>query len=111
MVHIRHQILDAKKRKPEAGAASVIYNAMLRKNRRNGIIGSAREVCNETCRLGDVSCLMLHPRVRGSARAVRAIRNTPVFQTETRVVADVLETVGEFLQVPKMGRMRKTRKM
>jgi hypothetical protein len=28
-------------------------------------------------------------RVRGSARAVRAVRNTRVFQTETRVVADV----------------------
>jgi hypothetical protein len=111
MVHIRHQILDAKERKPEAGVASVIYNAMLRKNRRHGIIAAAREVCNETCRLGDMSRLILRPRVRGSARAVRAVRNTRVFQTETRVVADVLETVGEFLQVPKMGRMRKTRKM
>jgi len=28
-------------------------------------------------------------RVRGSARAVRAVRNTRVFQMETRVVADV----------------------
>jgi len=28
------------------------------------------------------------PRVRGSVRAVRAVRNTLVFLTETRVVAD-----------------------
>ena len=32
--------------------------------------------------------LILRQRVRGSVRAVRAVRNTRVFQTETRVVAD-----------------------
>jgi len=36
----------------------------------------------------DPSRLILHQRVRGSVRAVRAIRNTRVFQTETGVVAD-----------------------
>jgi len=30
-----------------------------------------------------------HPRVRGPLRAVRAVRNTRVFLTETRVDADV----------------------
>jgi len=62
MVRIRHHIPEAKQRKPEAGAASVIYNA---------------------------TRLILRQRVRGSARAVRAVRNTRVFQTETRVVVDV----------------------
>jgi hypothetical protein len=33
--------------------------------------------------------VILRQRVRGSVRAVRAVRNTRVFQTETRVVADV----------------------
>lgn len=37
----------------------------------------------------DPSRLILRQMVRGSARAVRAIRNTRVFQTETRVIADV----------------------
>jgi hypothetical protein len=34
--------------------------------------------------------VILRQRVRGSVRAVRAVRNTRVFQTETRVVADVI---------------------
>jgi hypothetical protein len=37
----------------------------------------------------DPSLLILCQRVRGSARTVRAVQNTRVFQTETRVVADV----------------------
>jgi hypothetical protein len=57
--------------------------------KRHGIIAAAREVCNATHRLGDGSRLILGQMVRGSARAVRAVRNTWVFQTETRVVADV----------------------
>jgi len=46
-------------------------------------------LCNTTRRLGDGQHLILHQRVRGSVRAVRAVRNTRVFLTETRVVADV----------------------
>jgi len=46
------------------------------------------EVWNATRRLGDGSHLILRQRVGGSARAVRAVRNTRVFQTETTVVAD-----------------------
>jgi len=46
MVCICHHILDAEYRKPDAGAASVIYNAMHRKNRRHGTIAAARDVCN-----------------------------------------------------------------
>jgi hypothetical protein len=92
MVRICHYIPDAKKRKREAGAASVIYNAMRRKNKMHGIIAAARGVCNATRRLGHGSHLILRQRVRGSARAVRAVRNTRVFQTETRVVADARGT-------------------
>jgi len=88
MVRIPHHIPDAKERKPDAGAASKIYNVTSRKNKRHGMIAAAREVCNTTRRLGDGSRLILHQRVQGSARAVRAVRNTRVFQTETRDVAD-----------------------
>jgi len=96
MVHIRHHFPDVKKRKPDTGAASVIYKATRRRNKRHGIIAAAREVCTATRRLGDGSYLILRQRVRGSTRAVRAIRNTQVFQAETRVVADVGgEHVGE----------------
>ena len=52
-------------------------------------MAAAREVCNATRRLGDGSRLILRQRVRGSARTVRAVRTTPVFPTETSVVADV----------------------
>jgi hypothetical protein len=45
-------------------------------------------LCNATRRLGDGKRVLLRQRVRGSVRAVRAVRNTRVFQTETRVVAD-----------------------
>jgi hypothetical protein len=38
--------------------------------------------------LGDGKRVFLYQRVRGSVRAVRAIRNTQVFQTDTKVVAD-----------------------
>jgi len=43
---------------------------------------------NATRRLGDGQRVILRQRVRGSVRAVRAVRNTRVFLTETRVVAD-----------------------
>jgi hypothetical protein len=43
---------------------------------------------NATRRLGDRQSLILRQRVRGSVRAVRAVRNTRLIQTETRVVAD-----------------------
>jgi hypothetical protein len=45
-------------------------------------------LCNATRRLGDGKHVILHQRVRGSVRAVRAVRNTRVFLTETRVVVD-----------------------
>jgi hypothetical protein len=51
MVRICHHIPDAKYRKPDAGAASVKYNATRRKNKRHGIIAAAREVCNATGRV------------------------------------------------------------
>jgi hypothetical protein len=44
--------------------------------------------CNATRRLGDGKPVILRQRVRGSIRAVRAVRNTRVFQKETGVVAD-----------------------
>jgi hypothetical protein len=43
---------------------------------------------NATRHLGDGKRVILRQRVRGSVRAVRAVRNTRVFQTDTRVVAD-----------------------
>ena len=52
-------------------------------------------LCNVTRRLGDVKRVTLHQRVRGSIRAVRAVQNTRVFLTETRVVADVFAQTGE----------------
>ena len=88
MVRIRHHIPDAKYRKPDVGAASIICNAMHRKNQMHGIIAAARDVCNATRRLGDRWHLIPRQRVRGSARAVRAVRNTRVFQKDNRVVAD-----------------------
>jgi len=48
---------------------------------------------NATRRLGDWQLVILHQRVWGSVRAVRAVRNTRVFQTETRVLADEISTV------------------
>ena len=44
--------------------------------------------CNATRRMGDGKPVILCQRVRGSVRAVRAVRNTRVFQTDTRVDAD-----------------------
>ena len=45
-------------------------------------------LCNATRRLGDGKHVIVCQRVRGSVRAIRAIRNTRVFLMETRVVAD-----------------------
>jgi len=67
---------------------SVIHNATRLKNKRHGTIAAAREVCNTGRQLGDGSRLMLRQRVQGSVRAVRAVQNTDVFQTDTRLVAD-----------------------
>jgi len=52
---------------------------------------------NATHRLSDRQHLILRQRVRVSVRAVRAVRNTRLFQTETRVVADdVLKYIPEY---------------
>jgi hypothetical protein len=48
--------------------------------------------CNATRRLGDGKLVILRQRVRGSVKAVRGVRYTRVFQTETAVVADDLLT-------------------
>ena len=56
-------------------------------------MAAASEVCNATRCLGDGSHLIFRQRVRGSVRAVRAVQNTRVFQTETGVIAEV--TLGE----------------
>jgi hypothetical protein len=48
-------------------------------------------LCNAVCRLGDRQHVILRQRVRGSVRAVRAVRNTRVFPMEPRVVADVVD--------------------
>jgi len=45
-------------------------------------------LCNATHRLGDGKRVILLQMVRSSIRAVRAIRNTWVVPTETKVVAD-----------------------
>jgi hypothetical protein len=89
MVGICHHIGNTKERKPDAGAARVISNATCRTNRRHGILAATMEVFNATYRLGDGSRLILRHKVRGSVRAVRAVQNTQVLQTETGVVADV----------------------
>jgi hypothetical protein len=46
-------------------------------------------LCNATRRHADGKRVILRQRVRGSVRALRAVRNTPEFLTETRVVAGV----------------------
>jgi len=56
-------------------------------------------LCNATRRLGNGKHLILHQRVRGSIRAVRAVRNTRVFQTQTRVVADVTAANAEYFTI------------
>ena len=48
------------------------------------------KLCNATRHLGDGLRVILRQRVRGSVRAVRAVGNTQVFLTETRVVADAV---------------------
>jgi hypothetical protein len=72
----------------DSGAASLIYNATRRKHKTHGIIAAARVISNATRGLGDGSRLVLRQGVRGSPRAVRASRNTWVFQMDTRVVAN-----------------------
>jgi len=47
-------------------------------------------LCNAKRRPGDGKRVILRQRVRGSVRAVRAVQNTRLFLTETRLVADVL---------------------
>jgi len=95
IVRIRHQYPDAKYRKPYTGVARVIYNAERCENNTHGIIAARRDVWNATRRLHDVSHLILCQKVRGSAGAIKATRNTRLFQKETRVVADV----GEILDI------------
>jgi hypothetical protein len=70
--------------KHDNGVVSVIYNVMRRKNKRHGIIAGRREVCNATR-------LFLSQRVQGSVGAIRAVRITWVFLTESRYVADVIK--------------------
>jgi hypothetical protein len=93
MVRIRHHIPEAKLTKPDAGEANIIYNAMRRKNMRNGMIATAREVCNTTRRLGHRSRLILRQWVQDYVRAVRAVRNRRVFLTETSFVANVIPSL------------------
>jgi hypothetical protein len=88
MVCIHHNIRDAKQRKPDARAVSVMYNATCRHNKRHDIIAAAREGCHMAHYMGDGSRLILRQRVLGSVTASRAVRNTHVFMTETRFVAD-----------------------
>jgi hypothetical protein len=45
-------------------------------------------LCNVTCHLGAGKHVILCQRVRGSVKAVRAVLNTRVLQTDTTVVAD-----------------------
>jgi hypothetical protein len=51
MVWILHHIPDAKERKADAGAASLICNATRHENTEHGIISAARELCNATSRV------------------------------------------------------------
>ena len=53
-------------------------------------------LCNVTRRLGDRKPVILRQRVRGTIRAVRAVRNTRVSLTKTRVVADASGSNEEF---------------
>jgi len=57
-------------------------------------------LCNATRRLGDRKRVILCQRVRGSVRAVRAVQNTRVFQTETRFVADATDPSKCFQMLP-----------
>jgi len=62
------------------------------KNTRHGIKAAGREVCNATRCRGDGSHLFLSQRVRGLVRAVKVVRNTRLFLTETRFVADAINS-------------------
>jgi len=57
-------------------------------------------LCNETRLLGDGKRVILRQRVKGSVQAIRAVRNTRLVQTETRVVADVTAWLAD---CPKYG--------
>jgi len=83
--------------KPDAGAATIVYNTTCLENTRHGIIATGLDVCNANRHLGDGSRRILSQKERGSARAVRAVQNTPVFHTETRVVADVVPDASRYL--------------
>jgi len=54
-------------------------------------------LCNATSHLGDGKRVILHQRVPGSVRAIRAVRNTRVFLTETTVVADVRAHIRAYM--------------
>jgi hypothetical protein len=96
MVPICHNISDTKFRKPDVGVVSAIYIVMRHKNKRLVIIADPREVCNASCQLCDLLCRIPCQKVRRSVKAVRAVRNTCVFPTETRVVADGNSSILHF---------------
>ena len=94
MVRTSHHNLGAKYTKTDAGEGTihgVTYNAIHRKDKRHRTIAAGGPVCNATCRWGDGSCLICCQRVDGSVRAVRAVRVTRVFMTETRFTTDELQ--------------------
>jgi len=59
-------------------------------------MAAARDVCNMTIPLGDVSCLFLWQRVQGSGSAIIAFQIIRAFQADARVVADVGNPSGMF---------------
>jgi len=61
-------------------------------------------LCNATRCLGDGKRVILPQRVRGSVRAVRAVQNTRVFQTETRYVADESHSITASKCLSKLAR-------
>jgi hypothetical protein len=58
-------------------------------NWRHDMKAGTLEVCNATHHLGEELYLIFRQRARGPVRAMRAIRNTWLFLTEIRFVADV----------------------
>jgi hypothetical protein len=66
-----------------------MYHVTHHKNKRHGIIATAREVRSATHHFGHRSRLILRQRILGSVRAIRAVRNTRVSLMETSFVADV----------------------
>jgi hypothetical protein len=67
-------------------------------------------LCNATRRLGDGQLVILRQRLQGSVRAVRAVRNTRVFQTETWVVADASRMLNKYLLNPRGGEVLRAAK-